>query len=99
MTCKDCLHYPACAAMFKRAWGELPETGEGAERCETFADRSYYVVRERGEWGYTGVEDEDWGATWHKWTCSNCGYSTGQNPFGENFCPNCGADMRKGENG
>lgn len=53
------------------------------------------VVRPKGEWGYTGVEDEDWGATWHKWTCSNCGYSTGQNPFGANFCPNCGADMRK----
>ena len=89
MTCKDCLHYPACAAMFKRAWGELPETGEGAERCETFADRSYYVVRERGEWVERKCE-------WFLYKCSLCG---GGSDTQGNFCPNCGADMRKGENG
>ena len=50
MTCKDCLHYPACAGMFKKTWGELPETGEGAERCETFIDRTKYTVREKSEW-------------------------------------------------
>lgn len=86
MTCKDCLHYPACAAMFKRAWGELPETGEGAERCETFAGRSYYVVREKGKWTYDH---------WCEFKCSKCGTLSKTEPRGgENFCPNCGADMR-----
>lgn len=27
--------------------------------------------------------------------CSECGYTSGE--LGSNFCPNCGADMREGE--
>lgn len=55
------------------------------------------VVREKGEW----VEKEEklWNLEFPlvtAWECSKCGV------FGhymDNFCPNCGADMRKGENG
>ena len=50
------------------------------------------VVREKGEWvekpfllGTTNI-------------CNKCGEYYGM-PHGKyNFCPNCGADMRKGEN-
>ena len=47
-----------------------------------------------GRWLHTEIEDdEEWGGTWHEWTCDNCGYSTGHNPNGTNYCPNCGAKM------
>ena len=46
-----------------------------------------------GEWIHHETEDEDWGGTYHKWTCSCCGYSTGDNPCEANYCPNCGAKM------
>ena len=50
----------------------------------------------RGRWLYTKIEnDEDWCCDWHKWSCSNCDFSTGSNPIGYNYCPNCGADMRE----
>ena len=56
------------------------------------------VVREKGEWVDHCVRD---------WRCSKCGekikkvrnvdgYCYDDKP---NFCPNCGADMRKGKNG
>lgn len=49
------------------------------------------VVREKGEW----VPGDS--IVFPIWKCSLCGigFITGQS----NFCPNCGADMRKGENG
>lgn len=46
-----------------------------------------------GKWIHTAIEDDDWGGTFHSWTCSNCDFSTGQNPNGTNYCPNCGARM------
>lgn len=53
------------------------------------------VVREKGEWVLT---DERFA----EMSCSLCGFTY----YGEydyecmsNFCPDCGADMRKGENG
>ena len=58
------------------------------------------VVREKGEWmemvdyvedGYTGEYYEE-----IYYNCLNCDYATTENTP---FCPNCGADMRKGENG
>lgn len=48
------------------------------------------VVREKGEWVYDH---------WCEFKCSKCGALSKTEPRGEeNFCPNCGADMRKGEN-
>ena len=83
MTCKDCLHIEVCAYIKP----DLPI-------CSDFADRSRYVVREKGEW--ESIECKP-----HLiYACSLCG---DQWSYGAmlhfNFCPNCGADMRKGENG
>ena len=52
------------------------------------------VVREKGEWELRHVGHG------HYWECSVCH----KNPCiyvtkDTQFCPNCGADMRKGENG
>lgn len=57
------------------------------------------VERKRGEW----IKNEGR----RGWHCSCCkvdnyyAYSwnseSGRNEFQDNFCPNCGADMRKGE--
>ena len=46
-----------------------------------------------GRWIHTAIEDDNWGGAFHKWTCSNCDFSTGHNPNGTNYCPNCGAKM------
>ena len=83
MTCKDCLHVEVCAYIKP----DLPI-------CSDFADRSRYVVREKGEWEGTN--------------CSRCGgsymdYADADSypAIGEpkpDFCPNCGSDMRKEEN-
>lgn len=62
------------------------------------------VIRERGEWvGWHGdrrVSDDEYGMRiyrhYHYFSCRKCGRRTAVR---ENFCPNCGADMRKGENG
>ena len=56
------------------------------------------VERKRGEWVHTTIEDEDWGGTYHRWTCSVCGGRVSGNPAGSNFCKWCGADMRGEKN-
>ena len=49
------------------------------------------VVREKGEWVYDH---------WCEFKCSRCGALSKTEPRGgENFCSNCGADMRRRENG
>lgn len=52
------------------------------------------VVREKGEWRNNKDEYPE---------CDKCGYMPQYDPmiddiYYSNFCPNCGADMRKGEN-
>lgn len=47
------------------------------------------VVREKGEW----VNRK--GAFWTSAQCSSCGERQLVSDEGMNFCPNCGADMRK----
>lgn len=46
-----------------------------------------------GMWIHTAIEDDDWGGTFHSWTCSNCDFSACRNQNGTNYCPNCGAKM------
>ena len=53
------------------------------------------VVREKGEWRNNKDEYPE---------CDKCGYMPQYDPmiddiYYSDFCPNCGADMRKGENG
>ena len=99
--CKDCLHYCACVMMYEKTWGEPPKIGGGDGQCDTFTERSRYVVREKGEWikqlkeGYWITDD---GPVWKSIElplCPKCHKEYGKLAFDYNFCPNCGADMRK----
>lgn len=45
--------------------------------------------RPQGEWLWLGDNPNPN----HKWSCNKCGRGVKEQ---ENFCPNCGADMRKG---
>lgn len=90
MTCKNCLHFNMCYVL---ADNPAEAEVEGAETdCSYFKDRSKYVVREKGEW----ILNRNGSAT-----CKKCLHTT-LDAWGVdkwlNFCPNCGADMRKGEN-
>ena len=55
--------------------------------CCDFKDRSKYVVREKGEWLY------------HTNASVKCPVCGGVFGMAVDFCPYCGSDMRKGENG
>ena len=46
--------------------------------------------QKRGKWIKHGLEE---GHAIEKYTCSECGYYSGTKT--SNFCPDCGADMRK----
>ena len=97
-TCKECLHYDVC-----ERYGRTVDFPVDDGVCLDFADRSKYVVREKGEWvGWHGdrkVGEDEYGMDiyrhYHYHSCRKCGRRTAVK---ENFCPNCGADMRKGEN-
>ena len=57
------------------------------------------MVREKGEWVFDRVSTV---CDFEVVKCSNCGYEAYAQAIHVkhgNFCPNCGADMRKGENG
>ena len=69
---------------------------DALEMIENFPAADVVEVR-HGKWVHSEIEDDDWGRTFHKWTCSVCGYSVAHNPTGENYCPNCGAKMDKEE--
>ena len=82
----------------KEAWILAGKPGERPTIMDSIADHliaNGVVVREKGEWEGTN--------------CSRCGgsymdYADADSypAIGEpkpDFCPNCGADMRKGENG
>lgn len=53
--------------------------------------------RPQGEWKETGYETGALGITYRQTQCSNCGWECAL-PMWWNFCPNCGADMRKWKN-
>jgi rubrerythrin len=65
--------------------------------CSDFADRTLYVVREKGEWEpVLNERGQQYNEEIYEnvWRCPVCGEET----FRRNFCPNCGSDMRKVEN-
>lgn len=98
MTCKNCLYFNMCYVL-----ADNPEEAEAewAETdCSSFADRSRYVVREKGEWDDTGRYTFVDGSLAIR--CNLCGAALNEeewNKYHWHFCPNCGADMRKGEDG
>lgn len=87
MTCKDCLHFDVC--YIPRIHPSEAEVDGVEHDCRLFADRSRYVMREKGEW----IHDIN-----NLYGCSRCGKREAMSPKKlKDFCPNCGADMR-GEN-
>ena len=59
--------------------------------CE---QRSYCPQRPHGKWKETGYKTGALGITYQQTQCSNCGWEYAL-PMWWNFCPNCGAEMRK----
>ena len=89
-TCKECLHYDVC-----ERYGRTVDFPVDDGVCLDFADRSKYVVREKGEWVPLGQRTYGGGRSYTHY-CNRCG----QHGYDDYvLCPNCGADMRKGENG
>lgn len=92
--CKDCLHVELCARDER-----LTEFSPEQEAlCQMFIDRNRYVVREKGEWKPVKYNahcscGKSYG-TYH-YECQVCHRVSYAQPYGLNFCPNCGADMRK----
>ena len=50
--------------------------------------------RPQGEWKEAGYETGALGITYRQTQCSNCGWEHAL-PMRWNFCPNCGADMKR----
>ena len=75
------------------SYDEVLSVGDAIETLDSLPPVDV-VERKKGEWIH------DWESCWS--TCSACGegYLWEDNDgVGEwNFCPNCGADMRKGPN-
>lgn len=74
------------AALIKRI---CEENVQAARDCNL---KIYPHRAPQSYWIHTTTED-DWGGTSHKWTCANCGSSTGHNPAGSHYCDICGARM------
>ena len=85
-TCRECLHCDVCYE-----WGNMLDPIHGGVVCDSFTPKSDYVKRERGFWeqgDYLDFGD----------ICSRCQFDSVCEPCTYNFCPNCGADMRKEDN-
>lgn len=86
MTCKDCLHSPICKLPFNETQVDF------AQVCHHFKNKADFVEVKHGEWVRQKGRPEA--------ICSECGrevvYQIIDNKWWfENFCPHCGADMRK----
>ena len=84
-SCKDCIHHKSCFNMALRC-GYKAEALDGAETCEDFKNKSDYAEVKHGEWERIIRNGKPRGIK-----CSLCGKHI---HFHENFCPECGADMR-----
>ena len=75
------------------SYGEGFDRGlDRAQRAILDAPAADVVPVRHGRWIHETIED-DWGGTYHSWSCSECKFSVGRNPTDENFCPKCGAKM------
>lgn len=86
MTCKDCVHYNVCGYHIDE------ETFMTTEECSHFKNKADFVDVKHGVWVRQKGRPEA--------ICSECGrevvYQIIDNKWRfENFCPHCGADMRK----
>lgn len=91
-TCKDCLHFKACANML-RAMGYTVD-GDGLDadkRCEDFAPTAEYKKVVHGRWVWKPIDERT-----HRLTCSVCANEEGAWESYK-YCHNCGAMMDGGD--
>ena len=85
------------SALIDAIYEEEFQTFVPLDEVSTVIDRAPAVDAEpvrHGRWIHTTKEDSDWGGTFHRYTCSACNWSMGDNPTGWGlFCPKCGAKM------
>jgi hypothetical protein len=96
MTCKDCVHYDVCYLI--ETYG-----ADDNELCNHFKNKADFVEVKHGEWiendyrTFDGFETVVYPNEALK--CSNCNHNFKKELLWcKNYCPECGADMRKGEN-
>lgn len=97
MTCKDCVHYTACKSLLEAMGYTVDGDGKNADkRCDTF--ETLDSLRPHGEWQHLNQRFQD-GGYYDEYGCSKCDHVKTIRIGGwlPNFCPNCGADMRKSE--
>ena len=83
----------------KEKWILGGKQGEKPNLIASIADHlvaNGVVVREKGEWLEHEWAEESEGLLISNYECTVCQEWVRNK---SNFCPNCGADMRKGENG
>ena len=93
--------------LFNLLMDELPDPSPWDGEIRLLLERllaNGVVVREKGEWATEEEIVYRYGSFTKRRYCTGCGESpkfdreTGKYIL-TNFCPNCGADMRKGEKG
>lgn len=91
-TCKDCVHSPVCRLPFNTSETQV----NFAEECHHFKNKADFVEVKHGEWLVDDFKRQN-----KKFLiCSECRavIDCNVNYIDENeydFCPYCGADMRK----
>lgn len=94
-SCYDCIHCGACSDAGDSGFSSLKED---VSECKHFKNKADFVEVKRGEWikkfKYSHGYDD-----YYNTECSLCGYKAEKSGAGDklsldNFCPNCGADMR-----
>lgn len=80
-SCKECDRQIVCR--YYTQWANVEQTK--TDRCQYFKNKSDFQEVKHGEWIENGLY------------CSVCGYlyDTGEYKNSHNYCPDCGADMRK----
>ena len=95
-----------CSGCFE---GDMKENGFCGIPCDDYKRISNIPAADvrpvvKGFWVEENGEDAHTGELWCIWKCSECGArrtagwrhtQDGRNPR-DNYCPNCGADMREG---
>lgn len=89
MTCKNCVHYELCFDFTHLKYSKnLPDNREDV--CDHFKNKTDFIEVKRGRWetrNFIIFDSEKVG-----YRCSEC-KTTWDTEM--NYCPNCGADMRK----
>lgn len=88
--CGSCVHLEACKAWIQHGYTLYSDFSYSVDGCPHYAPASDVVEVVHGRWEY--LQDDEW-------RCSNCHtvFNTGGKwmPMTDNFCSECGADMRE----